>query len=112
MVHICHSGHNASEVSLIVTGSCNCFQSYQESFCLNLKYHLVDEFYRTDLNPAKVISGNHTPQRKQYQITTLSQRGSLIGSFPLEIPRNAKHRQSQDFIVQCKLLQGSQLTCC
>ena len=64
MVHICYSGHNVSEVSLIVTGSYNYFQSYQESICLNLKYHPVHAFYRTDLNPGDFISGNHKPRKQ------------------------------------------------
>ena len=64
MVHICHSGHDVSEVSLIVTGSRNYFQSHQESFCSNLKYHPVHAFYHTDLTPGKVISGNRKPRKQ------------------------------------------------
>ena len=110
MVQICHSGCNVCKVSLTVTGSYNYFQSYQESFCLNLKYHPVHAFYHTYLNPGDFISGNHKTTKTKTK-TTLSQRGSLTGLFSFEIPRNAKHRTSQDFIVQCELFQGSRLTC-
>ena len=64
LVHNFHSDHNVSEVSLIVTGSHNYFQSYQESFCLNLEYYPVRAFYRTGLTTREFISENHK-SRKQ-----------------------------------------------
>ena len=53
-----------SEVSLTVTRSYNYFQSYQESFCLNLQYYPVSAFYNTGLTPGEFISENHK-SRKQ-----------------------------------------------
>ena len=104
-MHICHSGHNVCEVSLIVPGSYNYFQSYQESFCLNLKYHPVHKFYCTVLNPGDFISGNHKTTKT---ITTLSQRGSLIGSvsFDRETLNIDDHKTSL-FSVNCFKGHGS-----
>ena len=65
MVHVCHSDHNVSEVSLIVTGSYNYFQSYQESFRLNLQYYPVRAFCHTGLTPGDFISGNHKPRKQE-----------------------------------------------